>query len=137
MVGDLDLPKALLDYASLAKMLTLIFPCTTKYPLPNLREPVDRVLLAQVFRENNNSTRTQFFSDPLIKHLWSKIFVEKSPEILVAYLRRLRSQDNMGEAKFSRYTRDMMQLEMELNCALLPDIARNPANIATFSAKEK
>ena len=137
MVNNLDLPAVLLDTAGIAKMLTLLFPCTTKHALPNLREPVDRVLLAQVFRENNNLTRTQFFSDPLIKHLWSKIFVGKNPEILITYLRRLRSHDTMGEAKYRRYTRDMMQLEMEVNCKLLPDTARDPANIVAFSEKEK
>ena len=43
----------------------------------------------------------------------------------------------MGEAKYRRYTRDMMQLEMEVNCKLLPDTARDPANIVAFSEKEK
>ena len=36
MVRDLNLPSALLDSASIAKMLTLVFPCTIKRPLPKL-----------------------------------------------------------------------------------------------------
>ena len=67
---ELLLPDELMTDANVVKMLTLIFPCTTRRPLPNLTERVDRILFAQVFRENNNNVRTKFFSDSLIKYLW-------------------------------------------------------------------
>ena len=118
-------------------MLTLVFPCTIKKSIPNLNEPVDRTALVKVFRENNNASRSNFFSDPLIKHLWTRVFIEENPEVLVRYLRRVRSQDNMGEAKYSRYIRDMKQLEEHLSCKLLPDIARDSANITAFTEREK
>ena len=98
--------------ANIIKMLTLIFPCTTRRPLPNLTERVDRILFAQVFRENNNKVRTRFFSDLLIKYLWSKIFIITNPEIVVSHLRRLRSQESCGEAKYDRLVRDLMHLEL-------------------------
>ena len=108
MVDELALPESLLSDANIVKMLTLIFPCTPRRSLPNLTESVDRILFAQVFRENNNNVRTKFFSDPLIKHLWSQIFITTNPEITVAHLRRLRSQEKDGEAKYDRLMRDMM-----------------------------
>ena len=43
----------------------------------------------------------------------------------------------MGEAKYRRYLTDMAQLEMELNCKLLPDIARASKNVSTISEQEK
>ena len=66
MVKELNLPTALLDQQCVALMLTLIFPCTIKKPLPNLTGVLDRVCFVKVFRENNNATRTKFFSDPLV-----------------------------------------------------------------------
>ena len=98
---------------------------------------MDRVLFAQTFRENNSWVRFTFFSDPLIKHLWSKIFIEDNPEIVISHLRRLRSHENLGEAKQDRLVKDMLQLELELNFKILPDIAKNRKNLPAFSQKEK
>ena len=46
MVDELALPEPLMCDANIVKMLTLIFPCTTRRPLPNLTERVDRILFA-------------------------------------------------------------------------------------------
>ena len=137
MVDELALPEPLMCDANIVKMLTLIFPCTTRRPLPNLTERVDRILFAQVFRENNNNVRTKFFSDPLIKHLWSKIFIATNPEISVSHLRRLRSQEKDGEAKYDRLMRDMMQMEVHLHYKILPDEAKNSKNVGVFTEEEK
>ena len=113
-------------------MLTLLLPCTIRRPIPDLTQNVDRFLFAQVFRENNSWVRTSFFSDPLVKYLWEKIFLEESPEIVIAHLRRLRSDEN-GAAKQDRLMKDMFQIEMELGIKLLPDIAKDPKNLTAFS----
>ena len=77
--------------------------------------------------------RFSFFSDPLIKYLWSKIFIEDNPEVVISHLRRLRSADHIGEAKQDRLLKDMMQLELELGFKMLPDIAKNRKNLPPFS----
>ena len=53
---SLKVPDALMDEASMLKILTIIFPCTIKKVKPNqyVRE---RTLLIQIFRENCNVKR--------------------------------------------------------------------------------
>ena len=53
---SLGVPDALMDEASMLKILTIIFPCTIKKVKPNqyVRE---RTLLIQIFRENCNVKR--------------------------------------------------------------------------------
>ena len=53
---SLGIPDALMDEASMLKILTIIFPCTIKKVKPNqyVRE---RTLLIQIFRENCNVKR--------------------------------------------------------------------------------
>ena len=80
-------------------MLTLLVPCTLNRTIPGLTQSVDRVFFTAVFRENNNEVRIKFFSEPLIKYLWSKIFIEDKPDIVVDHLRRLRGHKLIGEAK--------------------------------------
>ena len=123
--NDLELPVALQDHENVVKMLTLLFPCSVRHPIPNLMSKVDRVLFTSAFRENNNKMRYKFFSDPLIKHLWSKIFIKDNPEIIVAHLRRVRSQGdrNLGLARQERFLLDMGLLESELNFKTIPDAA--------------
>ena len=70
MIETINVPTALQDYEHVIKMLTLLFPCSTRKPLPELSTIVDRVVFVEVFRENNTMQRSRFFSDPLIKHLW-------------------------------------------------------------------
>ena len=116
-------------------MLTMLFPYTMRRPIPGLTHKVDRVLFAKTFRENNSWVRLSFFSDPLIKYLWSKIFIEDNPEIVISHLRRLKSADQIGdgEARQERLLKDMMQLELELNFKMLPDVAKNRKNLPPFS----
>ena len=134
VMRDLKLPPELQDDQSVVKVLTLVFPCTLRRPLPNMLLTIDRVLFAKVFRENNNTTRYKFFSDPLIKYLWSQIFIKEDPEILITQLRRLRSQEDLGEAKQDRLTKDMMVLELKLNFKMLPDMVKSPNSLPAFSS---
>ena len=122
------MPVDLQDLSNIVKMLTLLFPCTVRRPIPNLETFVDRIILSSVFRENNHRMRLKFFSDPLVKYLWSNFFIRDSPEIIVAHLRRIRSQD-IGEAKQERILMDMKLLEIKLNFKTLPDNARDYKNL--------
>ena len=139
MVKDLALPEALLDHESVVKMLTLLFPCTTRRRLPLLpvmENPVDRIPFAQVFRENNLSLRQKFFSDPLVKYLWSKIFIVECPDICIDHLRRIRSHSEQGEEKFSKFCKEIARTEMKFNFKMLPDSAKKSENITVFSKSE-
>ena len=135
--SDLKLPSILQDPASTVKMLTLLFPTTTRKRIPNLSQEVDRNFFASAFRENNVQIRLKFFSDPLIKYLWSKIFIVESPETMVAHLRRIRSHEDLGEAKQERFLKDIKGHELKLNIKMLPDIANNPENLHVFTKEEK
>ena len=56
---------------------------------------------------------------------------------MIAHLRRIRSQEKLGEAKYDRFIKDILQLELEISIKVLPDIARDPKNTMVFSDKEK
>ena len=94
MAEKLELPEVLHDYEHVIKMLTLLFPCSTRKPLPELNTMVDRVVFVEVFRENNTIQRNRFFSDPLIKHLWEEFFLPECADTCVAHLRRIRSKSD-------------------------------------------
>ena len=78
-----------------------------------------------VFKENSIFLRNSFFSDTLVKYLWSQIFIVEAPETTIAHLRRIRSIEDHGEIKYERMFSDMLQLEVSCNCKILPDAARN------------
>ena len=140
MKDELSLSPALMDHESVVKMLTVLFPCTLRKPLPNsndLMTPVTRFHLAQVFRENNQELRQKFFKEPLIKHLWSKIFIKECSETCVAHLRRIRSDSKNGETKYNRIWSDMKQVEHKFNFQMLPDLAKTYENTKIFSFEEK
>ena len=117
-------------------MLTLIFPCSTRRSSPDLWNSVDQILFTQIFRDNNNTIRSNFFSDPLIKYLWTRIFIRKNPEICTGHLRQLRSQPKVGKARYDRLVKDLMEMELLLNIELLPDTARSEACMMMNSKQE-
>lgn len=110
MVDDLDMHPSLLDIESIVKMITILFPCSLRKEMPVDTEP--RGHLAQVFRENNQRLRQQFFGEPLVKHLWSNIFIEEGSEIIMDHMRRVRSSEEQGEEKYYKICRDMAGLEV-------------------------
>ena len=119
-------------------MLTILFSCTARRPFPELDQTVDRTLFSKVFRENNYMLRRSFFSDPLIKHMWSKIFIKESPEVCIAHLRRIRSKSGEeGELKFEKFREDLFLMEADFNFKMLPNIARNEINTQKFSQQEQ
>ena len=137
---DLHLPESLRDIESIIKMVTLLFPCSTRKQLPLLPElthPAQRLHFAQVFRENNLEIRHKFFQEPLIQYLWSEIFIKVCPEVSVAHLRRIRSHSENGDLKFNRFMTDVKKMEVKVNVKILPDICRDEKSTTVFSEKEK
>ena len=84
------------------KMITFMFPCRARKLDPTTAKEA-RGLLVQVFHENNSKLRTQLFSDPLIKFLWSEIFVVRAPDTLVNYLRFVKSTKEHGDIQIDRF----------------------------------
>ena len=85
----------------------------------------EREVFLKVFQENSVRIRNSFFSDTLVKHLWSQIFIVETPETTIANLRRIRSIEKHGEEKYKKILTDMLQLEINCNFKMLPDAARN------------
>ena len=128
MEKDLSLPDALVDSNCIAKMLTIVFPCTARKPLDGLHHQLNaaqRAFYVQVFKENSVKLRNKLFSDPLIKHLWSKVFIVEKPETCIAHLRRIRSSPEHGEVKYGKVLSDMIKIEVAFNFKMLPDSARD------------
>ena len=134
---SLELPEALLDRENIVKMLTILFPCSTRKTLGEEEYRDTRHFFAEVFRENNVAIRNKFYSDPLIKHLWQHIFLVECPDTCISHLRRIRSQEEQGEDKFKRFLTDVGQIELALNFKMLPDDARKEENTKVFSKEEE
>ena len=91
-------------------MLTILFPCTVKYVLPNTN-PEERHLMVTVFRENSNRTRLLFFSNPLVKYLWNQVFMRQNPEIIMTQLRLLKSDKYRGQRGVNKFVESMREIE--------------------------
>ena len=133
----LKLPEELLDEESIIKILTILFPCSIRKNFGSSNLLQTKQLFIKVFKENNVKIRNTFFSDPLVKYLWSKIFIVDSPDICISHLRRIRSHALHGEAKYDRLIKDMAQNENIYNFKLLPDEAREQKNNKIFSQHEE
>ena len=90
MTEDLALPHQFLNEENIVKMMTLLFPLSKKKneQLEEFRE--QSKLFQNIFRENNSALRDKFFRDPLIQHLWSKLFIIECEEVCKQYLRKVR-----------------------------------------------
>ena len=92
----LEIPKELRDQENLLKLLTIVFPCTVKHVEPKLHRN-ERLKLISIFRENCAKKRQEFFKEPLIQYLWSKVFMEANPDIVNVHLRRIKSERDDGD----------------------------------------
>ena len=90
----------------------------------------------RIFRENNYTLRTSFFSDPLIKFLWRDLFVKRREDILVTHLRRIRSLEVAGQTKYERFVQDLRANESRHGVTLLPNSVKEAAKVAIFSEAE-
>ena len=113
-----DMPEVLLETEHVKKMLILLFPCIVK---KFEYKHMNKSTTFKIFKENNFKLREKFFRDPLIKYLWSKVFISKHPEIIVNHLRRIRSQPENGELKYERLIKDLALNEANIKCSLLPE----------------
>ena len=138
VTSELELPAALCDHDNIMNMFTILFPCASRSALDstNTGGGGGRILFHCIFKENNTALRREFFSHPLAKYLWSKIFIVESPETVIVHLRRLRSLPEYGLPRCRRQLSDMRSLETEFNFKLLPDTAREIENVLIFSARE-
>lgn len=134
---SLNLPESLLDRENTVKMLTILFPCSTRKPLGDEEFRDVRHFFAEVFRENNVAIRNKFYSDPLIKHMWEHIFLVECESMCINHLRRIRSQEEQGEDKYKRFLSDIGQIELALRLKMLPDAARKEENTKVFSKEEE
>ena len=133
----LEIPESLLCREHVVKMLTILFPCSTRKPLGDEEHKETRHFFAEVFRENNVAIRNKFYSDPLIKYLWEHIFLTECKDICINHIRRIRSQEEQGEDKFKRFLADLAQIEQTLNFKMIPDEARLDQNTQVFSKEEE
>ena len=67
---------------------------------PELKK--EKKLLSKVFLENNAALRQDLFKDPLIKHLWSKIFITEGHSIITDYIRFVRTKKSDGDIHADR-----------------------------------
>ena len=134
LVKQLDAPKDLCTPESAIKMVAIVFPCSIrKYARKHEREIA---VVLKIFKENSIKLRDAFFSDPLIKYLWSEVFIKRAPEICITHLRRIRSVPHHGEARFNKLLQDMKRQEVTLEIKLLP-MTSNVNPFAEFTAAEK
>ena len=133
MREQVGVPNDLLDAESVDKMLIILFPCITSRPA---YVAMKKSPLFRIFRENNYTLRTKFFSDPLIKFLWRDLFVKKREDILVTHLRRIRSLEVTGQTKYERFVKDLRINESRHGVTLLPNSAKEAAKVAIFSEEE-
>lgn len=131
------MPAVLLDREHVVKMLTILFPCSTRKPLGDEEFTDTRHFFAEVFRENNVAIRNKFYSDPLVKYLWQHIFLEECKDICINHVRRIRSQEEQGEDKYKRFLADIGQIEQTLNFKMLPEETKVEKNVTVFSKEEE
>ena len=120
MKDHLFLPEALLDERTVVKTLTIIFPCSTRLKLPGENYTEDRTFLTNAFRNNNFRVRNKFFSEPIVRYLWGTIFVEEEPQTCIQHLKRTRSSEQDGEAKYQRFLTDLREIEVAYMFKILP-----------------
>ena len=91
------------------------------------------MIFAKIFRENSAATRRSFFSHPLIKYIWSHVFITEPTNICLKYLRKVRSQPEHGKGKVDRLVKDMIENETAFNFKMVPDSVKDSDNIEAFS----
>ena len=92
MTEDLALPHQIINEENTVKMMTLLFPLSKKKneQLEDYKEA--SIIFHNIFKENNSALRGKFFREPLIQHLWSKLFIIECGEVCKQYLRKVRGQ---------------------------------------------
>ena len=102
----LRVPEDLLTNEQVLKMLFFILPCQSR-KIGGPEKEKDRVLYLRVFQENNAGLRQNLFQEPLIKHLWSKIYIVDNPRIVTDYVRFVRTYKADGDIHADRLIKDL------------------------------
>ena len=119
MMDKLHLPDFLLTHNQVLKMINLVLPCHFKR-LVSHEAQKEGSLLLDVFNENNAKLRDKFFGDELIQYLWSQVFIVQDPDIIVSYVRYVRSIKAYGEVNADKLISDMQALERKYDSKVLP-----------------
>ena len=133
LLDYVEAPPELLEKDCINTMLIILFPCIIKRPAFKAMRKSPMFL---IFRENNYTLRTRFFSDPLIKFLWKNVFIKKHEDILVTHLRRIRSHKIVGQIKYERFVKDLMTNETKYKMTLLPDTIKDESKMTIFTEEE-
>ncbi len=81
--------------------------------------------------------RKKFFSDLLIRHLWTTIFINECPDLCVSHMRRIRSATKDGERKYKKFLADLEVMQFKLRIQLLPKVCWLEENTKVFTEEEK
>ena len=85
----------------MALLLAIVFSCTCEKDLPGYNIKNERKAMMLTFRDNNSSTRMKLFEYALIRFLWEHCYIRECHEVIVNYIRFIKSQDQ-GLKKCSR-----------------------------------
>ena len=129
----MECPAEFLEKESVTKMLIILFPCIIKRPAYKNMKKSPMFL---IFRENNYKLRSKFFSDPLIKFVWSNVFIKKHEDVLITHLRRIRSHPPNGETRYERFVKDVTINEHINRVCLLPEAVKDASKVSVFTEKE-
>ena len=117
------------------KLLTIIFPCTLKRLQPQQNRE-ERLKLINIFTENNQRSRKDFFDDPMIQFLWSNVFIKENPDLVTSQLKSLKSEQDLGAIKVERFIISIQQLEEQHQIRFLP-LGANAEKIEQFAPEEE
>ena len=88
-----------------------------------------------VYRENNTAKRKAFFGEPMNQFLWH-VFKAEQSDMIINYLRRVRSHPLSGEFRYQMLVQDMLMLEQHASLRIIPERARQDDIITTLTAEE-
>ena len=136
MQKDLKIPKALLGQPNILKMALVLKPAVVQQQMKE-EEYNPYKFISKVFSRATEDLRVLFMKDDLMKHLWSRIFISESPQILIQRLRSIRGELSLGEAKFHRFYSDMECQQYNFGFQILPHEAKEREAIKPFTDYER
>lgn len=136
-MDQLEMPEELRDHESLLKLLTIVFPCSVKTIEPNFCR-VERLKLVAVFRENCDKKRHDFFSEPIIQFLWTKVFMKNNPDLINIHLRRIKNDREDGSIAVDKFIKSIQKLEDEMKIKFFSSGSDlNSEELAVLSKEEE
>ena len=87
------------------------------------------------FRDNNSSTRMRLFEYALIRFLWEHCYIRECHEVIVNYIRFIKSQDQ-GLKKCSRLMEEVAQIEGIHAFSMIPATAKTGSQVSELTPEE-